>query len=208
MSRDVLQPWWVFGCSDSAATAVRSHATPARMPTTSRPSHAERATTTLPSQSVFRIAPGNTAVYDVYSRARGHRSAEPSESGLHGAAFAYRARTRCWVTNEHAATLLIPVHLVDRELPAGCKLVSQTLALVDNGKDHQIRDDVAATVVVSDSGWTSPSCARMRCCRSCRHGRLAKRRPAGTERGRFGDFLWGHSERPTLGSHSTGPSRL
>ena len=75
-------------------------------------------------------------------------------SVLHGTAFAYQrqANDTLLLTNDHVAawpSVTDASHLVDG-VPAGCKLVSQTLALVDNEHDEYPRDDVPATVVVTD----------------------------------------------------------
>ena len=75
-------------------------------------------------------------------------------SVLHGTAFAYQRQgsDTLLLTNDHVAawpSVTDTSHLVDG-VPAGCKLVSQTLALVDNERDEYPRDDVSATVVVTD----------------------------------------------------------
>ena len=108
-------------------------------------------------ESVFSYCARNTAVYECLSYAAdGTVRRNRQKAVLHGTAFAYRrqANDTLLVTNEHVAawpSVTDSVHSVDG-IPAGCKLVSQTLALVDNEHDEYPRDDVAATVVVSDSG--------------------------------------------------------
>ena len=107
-------------------------------------------------ESVFSYCARNTAVYECLSYAAdGTIRRNRQKAVLHGTAFAYRhqANDTLLVTNDHVATwpsVTDAIHGVDG-IPMGCKLVSQTLALVDNEHDEYPRDDVAATVVVTDS---------------------------------------------------------
>lgn len=106
-------------------------------------------------ESVFSYCARNTAVYECLSYAAdGTVRRTRQKAILHGTAFAYRrqANDTLLVTNEHVAawpSVTDALHSVDG-IPVGCKLVSQTLALVDNEHDEYPRDDVATTVVVSD----------------------------------------------------------
>ncbi len=106
-------------------------------------------------ESVFSYCARNTAVYECLSYgADGTVRRNRQKAVLHGTAFAYRrqANDTLLVTNEHVAawpSVTDSIHGVDG-VPAGCKLVSQTLALVDNEHDEYPRDDVATSVVVSD----------------------------------------------------------
>jgi serine protease Do len=75
-------------------------------------------------------------------------------SVLHGTAFAYQrqANDTLLLTNDHVAawpSVTDSGHPVEG-VPTGCKLVSQSLALVDNEHDDYPRDDVTATVLVTD----------------------------------------------------------
>jgi S1-C subfamily serine protease len=107
-------------------------------------------------ESVFSYCARNTAVYECLSYAAdGTIRRNRQKAVLHGTAFAYRhqANDTLLVTNDHVATwpsVTDTIHGVDG-IPAGCKLVSQTVALVDNEHDEYPRDDVSATVVVTDS---------------------------------------------------------
>ena len=106
-------------------------------------------------ESVFSYCARNTAVYECLSYAADgtiRRSRE--RSVLHGTAFAYQrqANDTLLLTNDHVAvwpSVTDAGHLVDG-VPAGCKLVSQTVALVDNEHDDYPRDDVPVIVVVTD----------------------------------------------------------
>ena len=106
-------------------------------------------------ESVFSYCARNTAVYECLSYAAdGAIRRSRQRSVLHGTAFAYQrqANDTLLLTNDHVAawpSVTDAGHLVDG-IPAGCKLVSQTLALVDNEHDEYARDDVPATVVVTD----------------------------------------------------------
>ena len=106
-------------------------------------------------ESVFSYCARNTAVYECLSYAAdGTVRRNRQKAILHGTAFAYRrqANDTLLVTNEHVASwpsVTDALHTVEG-VPAGCKLVSQTLALVDNEHDEYPRDDVATSVEVSD----------------------------------------------------------
>ncbi|HET9598964.1 MAG TPA: serine protease [Anaeromyxobacteraceae bacterium] len=72
----------------------------------------------------------------------------------HGTGFAFRqqAAETLLLTNEHVAewpAVTSEEHAVE-EVPPGCKLVSNTLAIVDDEKDEYPRDDVPLSRVVSD----------------------------------------------------------
>jgi serine protease Do len=73
----------------------------------------------------------------------------------HGTGFGFRQQgtDTLLVTNEHVAewpAVTSEEHAVD-EVPPGCKLVSNTLAIVDDEKDEYPRDDVPLARVVSDA---------------------------------------------------------
>jgi S1-C subfamily serine protease len=73
----------------------------------------------------------------------------------HGTGFGFRQQgaDTLLVTNEHVAewpAVTSEEHAVE-EVPPGCKLVSNTLAIVDDEKDEYPRDDVPLTRVVSDA---------------------------------------------------------
>ena len=106
-------------------------------------------------ESVFSYCARNTAVYECLSYAAdGTIRRSRQRSVLHGTAFAYQrqANDTLLLTNDHVAawpSVTDAGHSVDG-VPAGCKLVSQTLALVDNEHDDYPRDDVPAVEVVTD----------------------------------------------------------
>jgi len=106
-------------------------------------------------ESVFSYCARNTAVYECLSYAAdGSVRRNRERAVLHGTAFAYRrqANDTLLLTNDHVAawpSVTDSLHTVDG-VPAGCKLVSQTLVLVDNEHDEYPRDDVPATLVVTD----------------------------------------------------------
>jgi S1-C subfamily serine protease len=105
--------------------------------------------------SVFSYCARNSAVYECLSyAANGTVRRNRQRSVLHGTAFAYQhqASDTLLLTNDHVAawpSVTDSAHPVDG-VPGGCKLVSQTLALVDNEHDDYPRDDVPVTVVVTD----------------------------------------------------------
>jgi S1-C subfamily serine protease len=106
-------------------------------------------------EAVFSYCARNTAVYECLSySADGTVRRNRERAVLHGTAFAYRrqANDTLLLTNDHVAawpSVTDSLHTVEG-VPAGCKLVSQTLALVDNEHDEYPRDDVPATLVVTD----------------------------------------------------------
>jgi S1-C subfamily serine protease len=106
-------------------------------------------------ESVFSYCARNTAVYECLSYAAdGTIRRTRQRSVLHGTAFAYQrqANDTLLLTNDHVAawpSVTDSSHPVDG-VPGGCKLVSQSLALVDNEHDDYPRDDAPVTVVVTD----------------------------------------------------------
>ena len=106
-------------------------------------------------QATFSYCTRNTATYECLSYAvDGAIHHERRKAVLHGTAFAYRKQGEdtLLLTNDHVATwpaVTDAQHVVDG-VPAGCKKVSETLALVDDEHDSYARDDVAVTRVVSD----------------------------------------------------------
>lgn len=106
-------------------------------------------------ESVFSYCARNTAVYECLSYAAdGTIRRNRQRSVLHGTAFAYQrqANDTLLLTNDHVAdwpSVTDSGHPVEG-VPTGCKLLSQSLALVDNEHDDYPRDDVPATVVVTD----------------------------------------------------------
>jgi serine protease Do len=106
-------------------------------------------------ESVFSYCARNTAVYECLSYAAdGTIRRNRQRSVLHGTAFAYQRQGNetLLLTNDHVAawpSVTDSSHPVD-DVPTGCKLVSQALALVDNEHDEYPRDDVPTTVVVTD----------------------------------------------------------
>ena len=106
-------------------------------------------------ESVFSYCARNTAVYECLSYAAdGTIRRNRQRSVLHGTAFAYQRQGNdtLLLTNDHVAawpSVTDSAHPVDG-IPGGCKLVSQSLTLVDNEHDDYPRDDVPLTVVVTD----------------------------------------------------------
>ncbi|HXU61739.1 MAG TPA: serine protease, partial [Polyangia bacterium] len=106
-------------------------------------------------QSAFSYCVRNTATYECLSYgADGTVRHERRTAALHGTAFAYRKQgaDTLLLTNDHVAawpSVTDPQHLVDG-VPAGCKKVSETLALVDDEHDSYGRDDIPVTRVVTD----------------------------------------------------------
>jgi S1-C subfamily serine protease len=97
----------------------------------------------------------NTAVYECLSYASDGSVRRTRRSAVaHGTAFAYRSDngSTLLMTNEHVAEwpqVTAATNAVDG-VPAGCKRVSQTLAIVDGESDSYETDDIALTRVVSD----------------------------------------------------------
>jgi S1-C subfamily serine protease len=107
-------------------------------------------------QSAFSYCVRNTAVYECLSYgADGAVRHDRRTAVLHGTAFAYRrqAAETLLLTNDHVAawpTVTDAQHTVDG-VPAGCKKVTETLALVDDEHDSYGRDDIPVTRVVTDA---------------------------------------------------------
>src|SRR3569623_341927 len=106
-------------------------------------------------EAVFSRCTRNTAVYECLSY-----SAEVTgrhqriDAVLHGTAFAYRRQgpDTLFLTNEHVAewpAVTDAQHAVDG-VPAGCKKVSESIALVDDEHDSYARDDVPLSRVAAD----------------------------------------------------------
>jgi S1-C subfamily serine protease len=106
-------------------------------------------------EAVFSYCVRNSAVYECLSYGPdGAIRREKKRATLHGTAFAYKRQgsDTLLLTNDHVAAwpgVTDSAHPVDG-VPGGCKLVSQSLALVDNEHDDYPRDDVPLTVVVTD----------------------------------------------------------
>ncbi len=106
-------------------------------------------------QSAFSYCVRNTAVYECLSYgADGAVRHDRRTAVLHGTAFAYRRQgtETLLLTNDHVAawpSVTDPQHPVDG-VPAGCKKVTETLALVDDEHDSYGRDDIPVTRVVTD----------------------------------------------------------
>ncbi len=106
-------------------------------------------------QSAFSYCVRNTAVYECLSYgADGAVRHERRTAVLHGTAFAYRRQgaDTLLLTNDHVAAwpgVTDAQHAVDG-VPAGCKKVGETLALVDDEHDSYGRDDIPVSRVVTD----------------------------------------------------------
>ncbi|HVU52205.1 MAG TPA: S1C family serine protease [Polyangia bacterium] len=106
-------------------------------------------------EATFSYCTRNTAIYECLSYGPdGAVRRERKRAVLHGTAFAYRQQggDTLLLTNDHVAswpTVTDAQHTVD-DVPAGCKLVSESLALVDDERDSYARDDVPVTMVVTD----------------------------------------------------------
>jgi len=106
-------------------------------------------------QSAFSYCVRNTATYECLSYGGdGTVRHDRRTAVLHGTAFAYRKQgpETLLLTNDHVAawpSVTDPQHTVDG-VPAGCKKVSETLALVDDEHDSYGRDDIPVTRVVTD----------------------------------------------------------
>jgi serine protease Do len=106
-------------------------------------------------QSAFSYCVRNTATYECLSYgADGAVRHDRRTAVLHGTAFAYRkqATDTLLLTNDHVAAwpaVTDAQHTVEG-VPAGCKKVSETLALVDDEHDSYGRDDIPVTRVVTD----------------------------------------------------------
>jgi S1-C subfamily serine protease len=106
-------------------------------------------------QSAFSYCVRNTAVYECLSYgADGAVRHERRTAVLHGTAFAYKRQgaETLLLTNDHVAAwpaVTEPQHPVEG-VPAGCKKISETLALVDDEHDSYGRDDIPVARVVTD----------------------------------------------------------
>jgi len=109
----------------------------------------------LSPEGVFSYCTRNTATYECLSYGLdGAVRRERRKAVLHGTAFAYKKQgtDTFLLTNDHVAAwpaVTDPQHAVDG-IPAGCKKVSESLALVDDEHDSYARDDVQVTRVVTD----------------------------------------------------------
>ncbi|HXJ23954.1 MAG TPA: serine protease [Polyangia bacterium] len=106
-------------------------------------------------QSAFSYCVRNTATYECLSySADGAVRHERRTAVLHGTAFAYKRQgpDTLLLTNDHVAAwpeVTDPQHAVDG-VPAGCKKIGETLALVDDEHDSYGRDDIPVARVVTD----------------------------------------------------------
>ena len=106
-------------------------------------------------ESVFSYCTRNTATYECLSYSLdGTVHHERRKAVLHGTAFAYKRQgdDTLLLTNDHVASwpaVTDSQHVVDG-VPAGCKKVNETLALVDDENDSYTRDDIAVSRVVTD----------------------------------------------------------
>ncbi len=106
-------------------------------------------------EATFSYCTRSSAVYECLSYgadATVHR--ERRKVVAHGTAFAYRRQgpDTLLLTNDHVAAwpaVTDAQHVVEG-VPAGCKRVSESLALVDDEHDDYPRDDVSVTRVVTD----------------------------------------------------------
>jgi serine protease Do len=104
---------------------------------------------------VFSYCARNTATYECLSYARdGGVHRDRRKAVLHGTAFAYKKQgtDTFLLTNDHVASwpaVTDAQHVVEG-IPAGCKKVSEALALVDDEYDNYARDDVPVSRVVTD----------------------------------------------------------
>jgi len=106
-------------------------------------------------EATFSYCTRSSAVYECLSYgpdATVHR--ERRKVVAHGTAFAYRRQgsDTLLLTNDHVAAwpaVTDAQHVVEG-VPAGCKRVSESLALVDDEHDDYARDDVPVTRVVTD----------------------------------------------------------
>jgi serine protease Do len=104
---------------------------------------------------VFSYCTRNTATYECLSYGLdGALRRERRKAVLHGTAFAYRKQgaDTLLLTNDHVAAwpaVTDAQHGVDG-IPAGCKKITESLAIVDDELDSYARDDVPVTRVVTD----------------------------------------------------------
>jgi serine protease Do len=106
-------------------------------------------------EATFSYCTRNVAVYECLSYAAdGAVRRERKRARMHGTAFAYRRQGEdtLLLTNDHVAAwpnVTDAQHTVDG-VPAGCKKVSESLALVDDERDAYARDDIPVSLVVTD----------------------------------------------------------
>jgi serine protease Do len=106
-------------------------------------------------EATFSYCTRNTAVYECLSYGpEGAVRKERKRVIMHGTAFAYRQQgaDTLLLTNDHVAswpTVTDEQHAVDG-VPPGCKMVSESLTLVDDEQDSYGRDDVPVSLVVTD----------------------------------------------------------
>jgi serine protease Do len=106
-------------------------------------------------EAAFSYCVRNSAVYECLSYgADGGMRRVRRKTTLHGTAFAYKRQgaDTLLLTNDHVAgwpQVTDEQHAVDG-VPAGCKKVSETLALVDDEHDDYGRDDVSVFRVATD----------------------------------------------------------
>jgi serine protease Do len=106
-------------------------------------------------EATFSYCTRSSAVYECLSYgadATVHR--ERRKVVAHGTAFAYRRQgpDTLLLTNDHVAAwpaVTDAQHVVEG-VPAGCKRISESLALVDDEHDDYARDDVPVTRMVTD----------------------------------------------------------
>jgi len=106
-------------------------------------------------EAVFSYCVRNTAVYECLSYgADGAIRREKKKTVLHGTAFAYKRQggDTLLLTNDHVAAwpaVTDAQHGVEG-VPAGCKKISESLAIVDDEHDRYALDDTPLVRVVTD----------------------------------------------------------
>ncbi|HVY41120.1 MAG TPA: serine protease [Polyangia bacterium] len=152
--------WWIVAAIALAAAGARAADAPAPLCSGSyaddfRALSAQAREFDRQPQSAFSYCVRNTAVYECLSYGadgavrHGRRTAV-----LHGTAFAYRRQgtDTLLLTNDHVAAwpaVTDAQHTVEG-VPAGCKKITETLALVDDEHDSYGRDDIPVARVVTD----------------------------------------------------------
>jgi hypothetical protein len=106
-------------------------------------------------EAVFSYCTRNSAVYECLSYGvDGSVRRDRRKVVLHGTAFAYKRQgaDTLLLTNDHVAAwpAVTDAQHTAEGVPAGCKKISETLALVDDEHDSYARDDVPVTRVVTD----------------------------------------------------------
>ena len=109
----------------------------------------------LEARSRYTFCLRSSAVYQcLYYSPDGRVKKKRETATYHGTAFAFRKEGKLTylLTNEHVVAwpAVTTAEAKVDGVPAGCKRVSQTLAVVDNEKDSYARDDVALQQVVVD----------------------------------------------------------